>query len=90
LQVTDTVLMVGINIVSRTGSNLIDPNDHTPLTPERVSQLEYGSKMILVIEEMQIMTVWLAKACLLIMYGRLTLVQATSVLRDNRLTRLEA
>ena len=32
-----------------------------------------SSKMVLVVEQMQCITVWLVKACLLIMYHRLTM-----------------
>ncbi|KAI1343681.1 hypothetical protein F5Y15DRAFT_367543 [Xylariaceae sp. FL0016] len=70
---TDTVLMVGMNILSHTPSNLIDPNDHAVLTADGISEREFGSKIVLVVEQMQIVTIWLVKACLLIMYGRLTM-----------------
>ena len=53
---TDTVLMVSINIVATTSSNLIDPNDTTPLTAENIKEREFGSKMVLVVEQMQILT----------------------------------
>lgn len=71
--VTDTVLMVGMNIVSHTSSNLIDPNDHTELTPDNIKDRVFGSKMVLVVEQMQLLTIWTMKACLLIMYNRLTM-----------------
>lgn len=71
-QVTDTILIVAMNIVATKSSNLIDPNDPTDLTPENIKERIYGSKMVLVVEQMQIATIWLMKACLLIMYGRLT------------------
>ncbi|KAJ9155075.1 Decarboxylase [Pleurostoma richardsiae] len=70
---TDTVLMVSINIVATTSSNLIDPNDPTPLTPENIKERVFGSKMVLVVEQMQILTTWSVKCCLLIMYNRLTM-----------------
>ncbi|KAG8424963.1 hypothetical protein J3458_001710 [Metarhizium acridum] len=70
---TYTVLIVSINIVSDTASNLIDPNDHVVLTPESVRERRFGSKMVLIVEQMQISTVWIVKTCLLIMYYRLTL-----------------
>lgn len=69
---TDTVLMVSINIVATTSSNLIDPNDKTPLTPDNIREREFGSKMVLVVEQMQILTTWAVKFCLLLMYNRLT------------------
>ena len=61
-----------MNIVANNSSNLIDPNDHSELTPENIRERVYGSKMVLVVEQMQIATIWLMKACLLIMYARLT------------------
>lgn len=72
LQMTYTVLIVSINIVSDTASNLIDPEDHVVLTPESLRERRFGSKMVLIVEQMQISTVWIVKTCLLIMYYRLT------------------
>lgn len=71
--ITDTVLIVGMNIVSKTSSNLIDPNDPTPLDADNIAERKFGSKMVLVVEQMQCITIWLVKACLLIMYYRLTM-----------------
>ncbi|KAK7924085.1 hypothetical protein PG985_006139 [Apiospora marii] len=71
--VTDTILIAAINIVANTSSNLIDPTDPAPLTSASIAEREYGSKMVLVVEQMQIVTIWLMKACLLIMYSRLTM-----------------
>lgn len=68
------------NIVSHTSSNLIDPNDHAALTPENIKERVFGSKMVLVSEQMQILTIWTVKACLLIMYNRLTYGARLSVL----------
>jgi hypothetical protein len=70
---TDTVLMVAINIIAHTSSNLINPDEQVVLTPQEIADREYGSKMVLVVEQMQILTTWLVKCCLLIMYSRLTL-----------------
>lgn len=71
-QMTYTVLIVSINIVSKTASNLIDPSQHVELTPANVKERQFGSKMVLVVEQMQITTIWTVKTCLLIMYFRLT------------------
>lgn len=71
-QLTDTVLMVAMNIISSTDSNLIDPSRPTTLTPEDVRLRVFGSKMVLLAEQMQCITIWLTKACLLLMYHRLT------------------
>lgn len=75
---TDTVLIVSINIISNTNSNLIDPNHPASLTPEDIEQRVFGSKMVLVTEQMQLLTIWLVKACLLLLYYRLTYVPASS------------
>jgi hypothetical protein len=72
LQVTDTVLMLGMNIVATTSSNLLPPGVDPNFTPEEIRERTYGSKMVVVVEQMQIITIWTVKACLLIMYGRLT------------------
>ncbi|KAF2118293.1 hypothetical protein BDV96DRAFT_381896 [Lophiotrema nucula] len=70
---TDTVLMAVMHIIIHTSSNLIAPTDD----PSRFSAAEinhrvYGSKLVLVVEQMQILTVWLVKACLLLLYNRMT------------------
>ncbi|KAI1486458.1 hypothetical protein F5X96DRAFT_654959 [Biscogniauxia mediterranea] len=71
--VADTVLIVTINILSRTNTNLIDPNDMSELTPDSIRDRIYGSKMVLVVEQMQITVIWTIKCCLLLMYYRLTM-----------------
>lgn len=67
--------MVGMSIISQTSSNLIDPNEKVILDAAEIARREYGSKWVLVVEQMQIMTIWLMKACLLLMYNRLTYVR---------------
>ncbi|KAB2570062.1 Family decarboxylase [Lasiodiplodia theobromae] len=70
---TYTALIVCINIVARTSSNLINPADGPiQFTPEVVAQRAFGSKMVVVSEQMQLITIWLVKGCLLIMESRLT------------------
>jgi hypothetical protein len=66
--------MVGLNIISHTNSNLIDPDDPTELTPETIKEREFGSKIVLVVEQMQCLVSWSIKACVLILYGRFTFV----------------
>ncbi|KAK0948518.1 hypothetical protein LTR48_001607 [Friedmanniomyces endolithicus] len=68
-----TTLIPTINIVSYTSSNLLPPNyDTTPLSAQDIRERTYGSKLILVVEQCQCCTIWLAKACLLTLYSRLT------------------
>ncbi|KAI1173361.1 hypothetical protein F4777DRAFT_454740 [Nemania sp. FL0916] len=69
---THTVFVVTINILSDKNSNLIEPNHIPKLTPEDIAEREYGSKLVLVVEQSQISTIWLVKTCLLLMYNRLT------------------
>ena len=74
-QATDTVLISIMHQVAKTSSNLIPPGDDiSQYTQAEINTRIYGSKLVLVVEQMQILTIWLIKACLLIMYNRMTLV----------------
>ncbi|KAK9413286.1 hypothetical protein SUNI508_02485 [Seiridium unicorne] len=66
------VLSVGVYILTYTPSNLIRNVDEVDLTPDDIALREYGSKMVIVVEQMQIFVIWSVKVCLLIMYSRLT------------------
>ncbi|KAH6976685.1 hypothetical protein EDB80DRAFT_594023 [Ilyonectria destructans] len=70
---TVTVAMVGMTIISRTSSNLINPAYHVVLTPENIKERAFGSKWVVTVEQMQILTIWTMKTCLLIMYNRLAM-----------------
>lgn len=73
--------------VVNTSSNLIPPGEDVgQYSQAEIDARVLGSKFVLVVEQMQIATIWLVKACLLIMYFRMTavlpqrkLVIATSV-----------
>lgn len=73
--------------VVTTSSNLMPPGeDVSQYSQAEINDRILGSKLVLVVEQMQIATIWLVKACLLIMYFRMTavlpqrkLVIATSV-----------
>ena len=68
-----TVLIPVINIVRDHDSNLLPPHfDPATLTAQDVARRAHGSKLILVVEQCQCVTIWLAKACVLILYLRLT------------------
>ncbi|THV70096.1 hypothetical protein D6D28_05410 [Aureobasidium pullulans] len=70
-----TTLIVTINIVAKSDSNLLPPGfDVSTLTSEQVHDREYGSKLVLVVEQSQIMTTWCEKLCLLFLYQRLVTV----------------
>jgi hypothetical protein len=75
-----TTLVATINIVRNTSSNLLEPGfDIDSLSKADIQERRYGSKLILVVEQSQCCTIWLAKACLLIMYLRLTTVRKENV-----------
>ncbi|CAO2650135.1 Nn.00g014270.m01.CDS01 [Neocucurbitaria sp. VM-36] len=68
-----TVLIVLSNKWVKTQSNLLPPSfDFSTLTAEELSQRRLGSKYVVVVEQTQIAVIWACKACLLIMYHRLT------------------
>jgi len=72
---TYTTLVVCMNIVVDKNSNLLPLEfDVSTLTPVDIAERQFGSKLVLVVEEMQICTIWILKACLIIMYYRLTYV----------------
>jgi hypothetical protein len=68
-----TALLVTINIVAHTNSNLILPGeDVNTFSAQEISDRVYGSKLVLVVEQMQCITVWLLKGCFCFLYYRLT------------------
>lgn len=70
---TYTTLVVCMNIVADKDSNLIPPGvDVSTFTPEEIKERVYGSKLVLVVEQMQCATIWTLKATLLFMYYRVT------------------
>lgn len=83
-----TVLVVMSNIVARSQSNLLPPGFKVEtLTPQQISHREYGSKIVVVVEQMQIAVIWACKSCLLLLYLQLTHMVAT---KRNLATKLLA
>jgi hypothetical protein len=75
-----TVVIVTINIVEHTSSNLLPPGyDIAHMTKQDIAERTVGSKLILVVENCQIITIWGAKTCLLIMYLRLTTLRRENI-----------
>jgi len=71
---TDTVLISIMIRVVKTSSNLLEPgSDVSKYSQAEIDQRIFGSKLVLVVEQMQIATTWLVKSCLLIMYNRMTM-----------------
>ncbi|RFU30236.1 hypothetical protein B7463_g6079, partial [Scytalidium lignicola] len=71
--VTFTGVVISTNQVATHESNYLPPDEIAHLSPEEVASAVWGSKMNLVLEEFTLTTVWLTKACILLMYSRLTL-----------------
>lgn len=69
-----TNLVAWMNEVSHVDTNLMLPSDIPLLTPESIKSRQYGSKLVLVVEQSMIATQWGCKACVLLMYSRLTWV----------------
>lgn len=66
-----TALLIVIHVQTYTPTNLINPDDNIVLTPEDIKLREFGSKLVLVTEHLQMIVIWSVKACLLILYSRL-------------------
>lgn len=61
------------NIEAISDSNLLPPGFPIgELTRQDVSDRQYGSKIVIVVEQMQIAVIWGCKTCLLVLYYRLT------------------
>jgi hypothetical protein len=70
---TETTFMITINKVVHYNSNLIAPGDDvSTFSPEDIHERIYGSKLTVVVEQMQCCTIWLLKACLITLYWRVT------------------
>lgn len=68
-----TALLVTMNIVANTNSNLIPPGvDIDHFSQQDIDERIYGSKLVVVVEEMQCITIWSLKGCLVFLYYRLT------------------
>ncbi|KAF1838376.1 hypothetical protein BDW02DRAFT_412401 [Decorospora gaudefroyi] len=68
-----TVMIVLANKWLKAQSNLEpDGFDFSALTAEELTRRRYGSKLVVVVEQTQIAVIWSCKACLLIMYHRIT------------------
>ncbi|KAL5445401.1 hypothetical protein PMIN06_008101 [Paraphaeosphaeria minitans] len=68
-----TTFIVVSNRYLKAGSNL-EPSgfDWGALSPRDTSRRVYGSKLMIVVEQMMILVIWSCKGCLLVMYHRLT------------------
>ncbi|KAI8930887.1 hypothetical protein NX059_011902 [Plenodomus lindquistii] len=68
-----TLLIVLSNRWLKVQSNIEPPSfDFSTLTTHELERRRYGSKLVIIVEQMQIVVIWSCKLCLLIMYHRLT------------------
>lgn len=75
-----TALISTINIVRHTSSNLLPPGfDVDKLGKQDIHERQYGSKLILVVEQCQCVTIWGVKGCLVILYSRLTTMRKENI-----------
>ncbi|OGM50726.1 hypothetical protein ABOM_000539, partial [Aspergillus bombycis] len=70
---TFTGVVVCVNETAQHGSNYIPLDKALSLTEEEHEDAIYGSKMTFVLEHFTLVSLWLVKSCLLIIYNRLTL-----------------
>ncbi|QDS72931.1 hypothetical protein FKW77_008134 [Venturia effusa] len=68
-----TILVISLNvIVAGGGSNLFRPEEFLTFTPEDIKERIFGSKVVVISEQAMLNVIYTLKACLLIMYFRLT------------------
>ncbi|CAG9974754.1 unnamed protein product [Clonostachys byssicola] len=80
-----TTLLAIVWVQTYTPTNLVRPGDEVGMSEEEIKTREYGSKLVLVTEHLTVVTLWGVKACLLLMYSRLTMS-----LRQNLLVKFVA
>lgn len=73
-QINFTGVAVAINEVAKNGSNYMPPEAAAALSPDGAQRAIYGSIMTFVLEIFTLTATWTVKACLLILYARLTYV----------------
>jgi hypothetical protein len=67
-----TLLTVFLQKVSKYGTNEIPPSKVDTIDAASVPDLIYGSKLVIVVEQFWLATIWGCKACLLMLYSTIT------------------
>jgi hypothetical protein len=68
-----TAFIITINKEVNYNSNLIQPGTNVyTLSQDDIDERIYGSKLTVVVEQMQCLTTWTLKACLICLYWRVT------------------
>jgi hypothetical protein len=84
-----TCFVAVLNKETHYNSNLIAPGlDVNTFSPEERALRIYGSKLVVVVEQLQCITVWLIKGCLLILYYRVTYEILTIICHGRRYTNI--
>lgn len=74
-----TILCVSLNqVASGGGSNLMTEEDKATITSEEIALRVRGSKWVFVSEHSFVLCIWSLKACMLVIYGRITYVDPTT------------
>lgn len=74
-----TLLCVALNqVASGGGSNLMTPEDEKNLTDKSYAERVSGIKWVFVSEHSFILCIWALKACMLVIYARITYVKSPS------------
>ncbi|KZL79714.1 hypothetical protein CI238_06337 [Colletotrichum incanum] len=74
IQLLFTLLVVSLNVITDNGgSNLYPPEQFSNFTPSDIQARITGSKIVLVSEQAMLNLIYVLKACVLILYTRLTL-----------------
>ncbi len=63
---------VSSNEIAAKGSNYVPEGETDSWTEEQISQARWGSMMLVALEEFMMAVLWLVKACLLVLYARMT------------------
>ncbi|KAF2711949.1 hypothetical protein K504DRAFT_521231 [Pleomassaria siparia CBS 279.74] len=70
---TTTVLMVLMHYVVNVGTNNLPPDqDYAKLSAREIRDRVFGSKLVMITDQMQIATAWTLKICMLLLYNRMT------------------
>ena len=72
VQLTYTGVIVFVNETAQNLDNYLAPGVFETFGPDDIVNAIYGSKCVFITEEFILATLWLCKACLLILYSQLT------------------
>ena len=83
LQLTYTIVIIFVNVTAQHLCNYLPAGVYETLSPQDIKDAVFGSKSVFITEEFILATLWLCKACLLILYSGLT----TGLPKQHRLVK---